>query len=65
MTSSLRGDPAEKSFSCLYLKDGELIAVDAVNAPRDYIQGRSLIAEHVRIDPARLADASVQLKDLV
>ncbi len=61
----VRGDPQAQAFSCLYLKEGELIAVDAVNAPRDYLQCRSLIAEHVRIDPAKLADTSVQLKDMV
>ena len=60
----VRGDPAEKSFSCLYLKDGVLIAVDAVNAPRDYIQCRTLIADHPRIDKAKLADTGQQLKDL-
>ncbi len=61
----IRGDPRAQAFSCLYLKEGELIAVDAVNAPRDYIQCRSLIAEHVHIEPAKLTDTSVQLKDMV
>jgi len=60
----IRGDPAVNAFSCIYLRGGELIAVDAVNAPRDYIQCRSLIADHVRIDPARLADSTTQLKDM-
>ena len=61
----LRGDMTTHSFSCLYLRDGKLIAVDAVNAPRDYVQGRLLIAGNVRIDPARLADPNIPLKDLV
>jgi len=59
----MRGDPAGKSFSCLYLRDGQLIAVDAVNAPKDYVQSKTLIANHARIDPAILADTGVQLKD--
>lgn len=59
----LRGDPAKKSFSCCYLKDGELIALDAVNHARDFMAARKLIAERVRPDPARLADDSVALRD--
>ena len=58
-----RGDPTSKSFSCLYLRNGEIIAVDAVNAPRDYVQSKALIADHARIDPAVLADTTIQLKD--
>jgi 3-phenylpropionate/trans-cinnamate dioxygenase ferredoxin reductase subunit len=62
--SVLRGDPATRSFSVAYLRDGVLIALDCVNLPRDYVQGRKLIAEHARVDPVRLGDANVQLKDL-
>ena len=59
----MRGDPTSKSFSCLYLRGGKLIAVDAVNAPRDYVQSKALIANHARIDPAVLANTTIQLKD--
>lgn len=59
----LRGDPASRSFSCCYLKDGELIALDAVNHARDFMAARKLIAERARPDPARLADDSVALRD--
>jgi 3-phenylpropionate/trans-cinnamate dioxygenase ferredoxin reductase subunit len=60
----LRGDPDGASFSCLYLQDGILIAVDAINAPKDFVQSKTLIASHARIDPQRLADVDVALKDL-
>ena len=60
----LRGDAATRSFSCLYLRDGVLIACDAINAPRDFVQSKALIAARRRIAPGRLADTSVQLKDL-
>ncbi len=59
----LRGDPAAKSFSCCYLRDGELIALDAVNHGKDFMAARKLIAEHARPDPARLADPSLALRD--
>ena len=60
----LRGDPAERSFSVLYLKDGKLIAVDAVNRTKDYVQGRKLVEARVDVDPADLADVEKPLKDL-
>jgi len=60
----LRGDPDGASFSCLYLQDGILIAVDAINAPKDFVQSKALIASHARIDPQRLADVDIALKDL-
>lgn len=61
----IRGNPAERSFSCLYLKEGRLIACDAINAPRDFVQSKPLIAEHAIIDVEKLADPEVALKDLV
>ncbi|HEX4387424.1 MAG TPA: FAD-dependent oxidoreductase [Steroidobacteraceae bacterium] len=59
----LRGSPAARSFSACYLRGGELIAIDTVNAPREQMAARKLIAAHVRPDLARLADVNVPLKD--
>ncbi|WP_439538540.1 NAD(P)/FAD-dependent oxidoreductase [Sphingomonas sp.] len=61
----LRGDPANRSFSVVYLKDGRVIALDCVNATKDYVQGRKLVVERLSPDPAALANASVPLKELV
>jgi 3-phenylpropionate/trans-cinnamate dioxygenase ferredoxin reductase component len=59
----LRGEPASRSFSCCYLRDGELIALDAVNHVKDFMAARKLIAERVRPDPARLSDDAIAIKD--
>ena len=59
----LRGDPATRSFSCCYLRGGELIAVDAVNHAKDFMAARKLTAERVRPDPAKLGDAALALRD--
>lgn len=61
----LRGDPAARAFSVVYLKDGKVVALDCVNAVKDYVQGRKLVAEGMTPDRARLADTSVPLKELV
>jgi 3-phenylpropionate/trans-cinnamate dioxygenase ferredoxin reductase subunit len=61
----LRGDPAAGSFSLVYLAEGRVIALDCVNATRDYAQGRRLVEQGARVAPDALGDASRQLKDLV
>lgn len=60
----VRGDPATRSFSVVYLRAGRVIALDCVNATRDYVQGRKLVVEGSTPDPAALADPAVPLKDL-
>ena len=61
----VRGDPDSRTFSCLYLRDGQLIAVDAVNSPKDFMQSKALIAAHAVIDPDLLADPENELKSLI
>ncbi len=60
----VRGDPDSGSFALYYLAQGELLAVDAVNSPRDFMLGKKWIAERRRPDPALIADPSVDLKTL-
>ncbi|WP_404711324.1 NAD(P)/FAD-dependent oxidoreductase [Sphingomonas sp. MMS24-J13] len=61
----VRGDPATRSFSVVYLKDGRVLALDCVNATKDYVQGRALVLEGARPDPARLADPAIPLKQVL
>ena len=49
-------------FAIYYLSQGELIAVDAVNSPKDFMSGRRWIAERRRPDAAKLADPVSTLK---
>lgn len=60
----LRGDPASRSFSIVYLKRGRVVALDCVNAIKDYVQGKALVAANAPADPDRLADATIPLKTL-
>jgi 3-phenylpropionate/trans-cinnamate dioxygenase ferredoxin reductase subunit len=60
----VRGRPEERSFSVLYLLDGRVIALDCVNSTRDYVQGRKLVMEKRVVEPERLADTAVALKEL-
>jgi 3-phenylpropionate/trans-cinnamate dioxygenase ferredoxin reductase subunit len=60
-----RGDPDAGSFSLIYLNEGRVIALDCVNATRDYAQGRRLVEQGARVAPAALADTSRQLRELI
>jgi 3-phenylpropionate/trans-cinnamate dioxygenase ferredoxin reductase component len=61
----LRGDPTTRSFSVVYLKAGKVIALDCVNMTKDYVQGRAAVLDGAVLDPAKLADADVPLKELL
>ena len=60
----VRGDPALRKFAVFHLRDGAVAAVEAVNAPAEYLTGRKLIAEGARLAPARLADTSILMKNI-
>lgn len=60
----VRGVPEERTFSVVYLRGGQVIALDCVNAARDFVQGRGLVIGGARPPCARLADPTVPLKDL-
>ena len=61
----LRGDPASRSFSVVYLKAGKVIALDCVNATKDYVQGRMLVTAGTAATPEQLADSETPLKELI
>ncbi|MBM0169367.1 NAD(P)/FAD-dependent oxidoreductase [Altererythrobacter sp. C41] len=61
----LRGDPAERKFSIVYLKEGRVIALDCVNATKDYVQGRKLVEAGTKPEREALADTEISLKALV
>jgi 3-phenylpropionate/trans-cinnamate dioxygenase ferredoxin reductase subunit len=64
----IRGEPANRSWSLIYLRRGHVIALDCINAARDFVQGKALIEaglNGMRADIALLADASVSLKSLL
>ncbi len=64
-TVVVRGSPAARSFSVCYLRGGELIAIDSINSLKDQMAARKLIAAHTRLDPDKLSDPGIPLKDAV
>jgi NADPH-dependent 2,4-dienoyl-CoA reductase/sulfur reductase-like enzyme len=65
-----RGGPAQPRWSVCWLSPlpggvERMVAVLAVSRPRDLVQGRRVIAAGAPVDPARLADPEVPLRDAV
>jgi 3-phenylpropionate/trans-cinnamate dioxygenase ferredoxin reductase subunit len=57
----VRGDPACRSFSIVYCRDGRVVALDCVNRAKDFVQGRSLITAGSVVDASSLADPNKPL----
>lgn len=60
----LRGDPAARSFSIVYRRRGVVVALDCVNAARDFVQGRALVQQRSEASVAELQDTGLVLKSL-
>jgi NADPH-dependent 2,4-dienoyl-CoA reductase/sulfur reductase-like enzyme len=59
-----RGDPAaDRKWAVCWLAAGRLVAALTVSLPRDLLQARRLIETGVAVDPARLADPGVAVRD--
>lgn len=60
-----RAGDAPDSGSIWYYRDGQLIAVDALNDARAYMVGKRLIESGRNADPVRVADPGVAVKELM
>ena len=59
----LRGDMDTHQFAIFYLKDGKVVAADAVNSPKEFMLCKQLVGKPA--DPAKLADPETDLKSLL
>jgi len=61
-----RGDPGNgRSFAAFYLREGRVIAVDAINKPQEFMFSKKLIPLQKTVDKKRLADAGTPIKELL
>jgi 3-phenylpropionate/trans-cinnamate dioxygenase ferredoxin reductase subunit len=60
----LRGDPASGKFAVFHLAGDVIQAVEAVNAPAEFMAGRQLIGQRRPISRSRLADTAVSMKEV-
>ena len=45
--------------------NGAVVALDAVNSPKDFMGGRALVQERLRVPPELLADTAVPVRQIV
>lgn len=62
-TAIWRGDPDAPKWSVCWVDGERITAVLAVNRPRDLVQARRAMSGGRAVDPARLADPAVAVRD--
>jgi len=60
----LRGEPASGKFAIFHLAGDRIQAVEAVNAPAEFMAGRQLIAKRAAVSRTRLADMTISMKEV-
>ena len=60
-----RGSMAEGNFMLFFLKKGELIAINSVNNPKEFLISKKLVANKLKISSDVLCDQSTDLKNLL
>ncbi len=58
----VRGDSENGPFSVIYLKQGQMVSIDAINNPKDFMGARSLILKGISPDRGKLSDPSIPMK---
>lgn len=64
-STTVRGDPDQRSFAVFYQRGLQVIAVDAINSPREFMLSKKLIAQRAPVTAAALADTDRPFKELV
>ncbi len=60
----VRGDPDAAKFAVFHFSGGRLSAVEAVNAPAEFMAGRQYIARGTPLDRAKLANMAISMKEV-
>lgn len=61
----VRGNPDESRFAVFHLSGDLVQAVEAVNAPQEFMGGKLLIGRRAPVDVGKLGDTSVSMKEVM
>ena len=61
----VRGSPEENHFAVFHLSGGLIQAVEAVNAPQEFMGGKLMIGRRAPVDVGKLGDTSVSMKEVM
>lgn len=50
----IKGDPDSEKFAVYYFRDGHMIAVDAINSPKDYMAAKRALSAKLQLTPSDL-----------
>ncbi|WP_329445706.1 NAD(P)/FAD-dependent oxidoreductase [Streptomyces canus] len=59
-----RGSTSDGGLALFYFSGRRVVAVESVNAAAEFMAGKKLIAQRAEIDPGRLSDPDVSLREL-
>ena len=60
----IRGYPEEEKFAVFYQKEKRLIAVDAINSPKEFMVGKKWIAKQAKIPFELIRNMDIDLKKI-
>ena len=60
----IRGSPSDGKFAVFYQKENRLVAVDAINSPKEFMIGKRWIAKQAKIPVDLIRDMAVDLKKI-
>ena len=61
----MRGDTEDTKFMLFYTQGDELVAVDSINNPKEFLICRKLVANKVKIKTDMISDLNLNLNDLI
>ena len=61
--SVTRGEVSEEKFAVFYLANQKIVAVDAVNSPKEFMLAKQLYGKQA--DPEQLSDVNFDLKKML
>jgi len=61
----IRGNIKKRRFSVLYLRNGKLISIDAINKPKDFMAGKKLIQRKKALEISDFSNPDINLNDLL
>ncbi len=60
----VRGAPEAAKFALFHLRGRRILAVEAINSPAEFMAGRQLIGNRKTVDPERLIDPTLSMKEV-
>jgi 3-phenylpropionate/trans-cinnamate dioxygenase ferredoxin reductase subunit len=61
----LRGDPKSERFSCFYLANQQVIAVDTVNQSAEFMAAKQLISNKYTVNAEQLKNPKISIKEII